>query len=336
MQPRDIVRKALRFASPPRLPVRFPLLGATDFADVGAAPAAGFKPAVEDQDEWGCVWRKTQVPNMGQVKGHPLQSLGAIAGMAAPDYDDDSRYLHIPAELDRFEREGKYVTAGIFMVLFERMHTLFGFENVLAGLLEERRAMEDLADRIVAAHLKYVENISRRFGQRVHAIGMTDDWGTQKAAFISLDLWMDFFHPRYRRLFDFMHSCGYDVWLHSCGKVNELVEGFIRAGVDAVNLQQPRALGIPEMGKRYRGRITFESLADIQSTLPKGDPALVDQDAGLLAEHWMAPEGGFVFSDYGDPAALGIRDDAIKRHMYRRFSEASQRIHGLPLPAIPT
>jgi uroporphyrinogen decarboxylase len=176
--------------------------------------------------------------------------------------------------------------------------------------------------------------VGSRFGKRLHGVTMTDDWGTQRAAFVSTALWMDFFLPRYKRLFDRMHSYGWDVWVHSCGKVNEIVEGFIQAGANAVNLQQPRALGIEEMGKRYRGRVTFESLADIQASIPTGDPAKIDADALALEKHWMLPTGGFVFSDYGDSAALGLKDDTIKRHMYRRFSEVSQRLYGSPLPPI--
>lgn len=164
---------------------------------------------------------------------------------------------------------------------------------------------------------------------------MTDDWGTQEAAFVSFSLWMEFFFPRYKKLFDRMHYYGYDVWVHSCGKVNEIVEGFIRAGVNVVNLQQPRALGIAEMGKRYRGRIAFESLADIQTTLPKNDRPGVDFDAQELSRHWMSPDGGFVFADYGDDDGIGIRDSGIKRYMYDRFSEVSARVYGERLPAPP-
>ena len=80
----------------------------------------------------------------------------------------------------------------------------------------------------------------------------------------------------------------------------------------AVHLQQPRALGIEEMGRRYRGRIAFESLADIQATLPTGDRARVDADVADLEKHWMSPEGGFVLSDYGDGAAIGVAADTKK------------------------
>lgn len=332
MTSREILKRAIHFERPPRLPVNFGAFGVSDMAGIPIEAPAGFEPSVEGEDEWGCVWRKTDLANMGQVKGHPLESSADIDRMKFPDYNDDSRYAKVPDSFEKLDAEGKYIQTGIFMVLFERMHSLYGFENVLCDLLTDRPAMEALADRIVEVHLCFVDNIGRRFGDRLQGIGMSDDWGTQEAAFVSFDLWMDFFFPRYERLFDRMHHYGYDVWVHSCGKINEIVEGYIEAGVNVVNLQQPRALGIEEMGERYRGRITFESLADIQATLPTDDRAKVDADVEVLAEHWMGPEGGFIFSDYGDDAAIGVTDPGIKRHMYEKFSEASERIYGEPLP----
>ncbi len=328
----EIVKRTIRFERPPRLAVRFGEFEQDDTAGVPLKDGAGFDPGDELVDEWGCRWEKTDVPNMGQVKGHPLTSVRQIDQMAVPDYNDDKRYEAAPQAIERAAEKGKYVTAGIFAVLFERMHMLHGFENVLSGLLLDRPAMEALADKIVETHLVLIDNLRQRFGDKIHAVGMTDDWGTQQAAFVSFDLWMDFFCPRYKRLFDAMHAAGYDVWVHSCGKVNEIVEGYIRAGVDVVNLQQPRALGIEQIGERYRGRITFESLADIQATLPTGDRRRVDEDVEMLMTHWAGADGGFVFSDYGDSAGIGVKDPDIKRYMYERFSEYSERIYGEPLP----
>ncbi len=332
MTSREIVKRAVHFRNPPRMPVQFHAFGVSDCQSISVRQASRFKPSVEGEDEWGCVWEHTEVANMGQVKGHPLEDTRGIGRLNAPDYDDDSRYVDVEEALAEFEAEGRYVGCGIFMVLFERMHSLYGFENVLCDLITDRPAMEALADRIVETHVTLVDNVGRRFGDRVDYFHMSDDWGTQNAAFVSFDMWMDFFFPRYKRIFDAMHRWGYDVWVHSCGKVNEIVEGYVEAGVNCVNLQQPRALGIEEMGRRYHGRIAFESLADIQTTLPTDDRAKVDADVAALEEHWMSPEGGFVFSDYGDDDAIGVTDPAIKRYMYGKFSEASERMYGEPLP----
>ncbi len=333
MKSKEIVKAAIYHQRPPRLPVRFGCFGVDDTAYLAAGSAASFEPEYEGQDEWGCGWEHTEVKNMGQVKRHPIQDIAGLKSSVYPDYDDNSRYKDCPAALTQAEQDGKYVMAGIFMVLFERMHSLYGFENVLSGLIADRPAVAKLADHIVEVHLCCVRNIQKRFGDRVHAFGVTDDWGTQQAAFVSFDLWMDFFFPRYKRLFDAMHAGGQDVWVHSCGKVNEIVEGYVRAGVNVVNLQQPRALGIREMGDRFRGRISFESLCDIQHTLPTDKREEVDKDVEALAQHWMSPAGGFVLSDYGDPEGIGVHDPSIKQYMYERFSAVSEKLYGQPLPA---
>lgn len=329
---RQIVSDAIHRRGPERLPVIQASLGVHDTAWLPIKTVVGFQPAVAGEDEWGCVWDRTEMKNMGQIKIHPLNEIPAdLSRCKRPDYRDDSRWSDCPAALDRAEHDGKYVLSGLFMVLFERMQGLHGFENCLMDLKLDRAAMARLAELIVETHLTYVRELHRRCGNRVHGITMSDDWGTQNAAYISSAMWMDFFFPYYKRLFDEMHRCGYDVWVHSCGKVNEIVECYIKAGVDVVNLQQPRALGIAEMGRRFRGRIAFESLCDIQRTLPSGEQRLIDEDAEALMQHWADRAGGFILSDYGDGQAIGAAPGA-KLAMYRAFSRHSERLYGRALP----
>jgi hypothetical protein len=326
----QIVKAALQFTRPERLPVRMGCFGVDDTVWVPRKNDTYEEDGVQ-KDEWGCVWAHTEMANMGQVKGHPLSDLSEIDKVRVPDYSQDWRYEDSEEALAQAEREGRYTQVGIFMVLFERMHTLASFETVLMGLLADRANAEALADLILETQISLVREAQRRFGTRLHSFSMTDDWGTQQAAFISRELWDDFFLPRYAKLFDVMHAGGQDVWVHSCGKVNEIVGGLIEAGVDAVNLQQPRALGITEMGERYRGKVAFESLADIQHTLPTCEREEIETDARDLAQHWMSPEGGFVFSDYGDGRAIGTPIEA-KQMMYEAFSQVSEEVYGKPLP----
>jgi hypothetical protein len=332
MTSREIVSRAIHFRNPPRLPVTMGCFGVDDTGWIGTKVPDAWKPSVPGEDEWGCVWEKTGVANMGQVKGSPLIDSSKLATYRPPDYSDPERYVDTGSDLDKHDRDGKYIISFIFMVLFERMHSLHGFENTLIDLYENRPAMEAMADMIADTHVTLVREMSRRFPGRIQGWHMTDDWGTQTAAFVGFDLWMDFFFPRYKRVFDAMHEAGCDVWVHSCGKINEIIEGYIRAGVNVVNLQQPRALGIREIGERYRGRIAFQSLSDIQATLPTGNRPQVTEDVEQLMAHWASPAGGFIFSDYGDDAGIGVTDRGIKRFMYDEFSRCSQTLYGQPLP----
>ena len=320
MSPYEVVRRAIEFQRPERLPLRFEALGLSDVHSVGWNQiGTGDKERRESVDEWGCVWRRTEADNMGQVKGHPLADWRALDHYRWPDPDDPAFYEGME---ERFAgSDGKYVMTSIFMLLFERMHALHGFENTLTGLYLERQRIEMLADRIVEFDLGIIRNISQRFPGRIHGLGFTDDWGTQLDLMIRPQLWTEFFKPRYKRIFDAAHAAGWHVWMHTCGKVNDIIGDLIEVGLDAINLQQPRALGIDEIGRRFRGRICFESLCDIQHTLPFKGAEEIREEAQLLLERWGTADGGFVLSDYGDGAAIGVELEK-KQIMLEAFLEA--------------
>lgn len=317
-----IVRRAVRFETPERVPIQFDSLGFSDFAGCGNC-----FPSQRNMKGWGgvgadhfgCVWEKTEVKNMGQVKGFPLKDWKALENYKWPDPDDPAYYANMPAALEKAEASGKYVTMGIFMLLFERMHSLHGFEETLVDLYLEPDLCAGLADRLVEYNMRVMSNCQAAAGKgRIHGLGFTDDWGTQQNGFVSLDFWRQFFLPRYKKMFDLAHDFGWTVHMHSCGKVNDLIEGFIEAGVNDVNLQQPRALGIEEIGSRYAGRICFNSLCDIQHTLPFKGEKEIREEAALLLGKWGTSKGGFILSDYGDGEAIGVPLEK-KRMMVRAF-----------------
>jgi len=316
----EVVRRAVEFERPERLPVRFETLGLSDVHVVKWNQiGTGDHSLRQTIDEWGCLWMRSEAENMGQVKGHPLADWSALNHYRWPDADDPALYQGME---ERFVgSEGKYVMTSIFMLLFERMHALHGFANVLTDLYLERERIEMLADRIVEFDLGIIRNVAQRFPGCIHGLGFTDDWGTQQNVFIKPDLWHEFFKPRYKRIFDACHKAGWHVWMHSCGKINAILEGLIEIGLDAINLQQPRALGIEDIGGQFRGRICFESLCDIQHTLPFKGAEDIREEAQLLLEHWATSDGGFILSDYGDGRAIGVDLDK-KQIMLDAFLEA--------------
>jgi len=316
----EVVKHAIEFGCPDRLPVRFEKLGISDVHNVKWNQiGTGDHQYRETLDEWGCRWERTETQNMGQVKGHPLEDWAALDSYRWPDPDTPAFYEGMDA---RFEGlQGKYVTCGIFMLLFERMHALHGFENTLIDLMQERVTMERLADRIMKFDLGIIENLSRRFPGQIHGFLVTDDWGSETSTLIHPKLWRDFFQPRYRRLFKAIHAAGWHVWLHSCGQIEAIVDPLIEVGVNVLNLQQPRVFDIPAFGKQFAGRVCFASLCDIQRTLPLATVEEIELEANLLLNHWATPQGGFILSDYGDGEAIGVPVDR-KQVMLNAFMRA--------------
>jgi hypothetical protein len=315
----EIIKRAIEFDNPPRIGIRFDEIGLNDTYVVTFGYGKDYAPVHPDADEWGCIKEKTDLRNMGQVKHHPIQTMDDMKGYAFPDAEDEARYEIIDTILP-FAGD-RYVLGYIGNGIFEQLHFLHGFAESLTDMYLNPSLIEKLLDIIMNFQIGLIENYQKLFPGTIHGITTTDDWGTQQAIFISVPMWRDFFRPRYEKLIDTAHKHGMHFWLHSCGRVNDLLPEFIDLGLDVINLQQPRALGIEEIGKSFRGKICFESLVDIQRTLPNGTPDEIEEEARLLLEYWSMPEGGFILSDYDESEAIEASYEQKKR-MFEAFKKA--------------
>ncbi len=137
----EIVQRAIHFDNPSRLPVNFGCFGISDFGWIPRPnlPEEDARWEAERTDIWGCRWERTEMANMGQVKGHPMAGPDDLAHLRVPDYTDDRRYAGAEEALRQAEAEGRYIVSGIFMVLVERMESLLGFENLFAGVLDDEQ-----------------------------------------------------------------------------------------------------------------------------------------------------------------------------------------------------
>ena len=136
----------------------------------------------------------------------------------------------VKKDLDGVDREEKVVWVMLRVGLFERMHSFMGFENTLLSLYTEPEALKDLIDAYAEYRYKIMEKVLEYYKPDV--VSVHDDYGTQRALFMSPDSWREFFKGHLKRFADLLHSKGVMFALHCCGKVDTLVGEFIEIGVD--------------------------------------------------------------------------------------------------------
>ena len=325
MTSREIVKRAIHFQSPPRLPffqheVDFVPDDVCDCWEMDRAKKGWFFDAVEGttEDDWGCRWLHSDTRNMGQVVFHPLADWAKLASFRPPDPRDPFYFERLPELLDTAGE--RYVIVTSHFTLIERLHMLHGFSETLVDFYERPREIERLLDIILGFKIEQLDELARRHGDRVDGIFLTDDWGSQQNAFVGVEMFRQFFLDRYARLFSSIHAHGWDVILHSCGRVNSLVPSFIEAGVDVLNMQQPQLYGLEEFGKTFAGRVAFLTTTDIQKTLPAMDPDLVREEARKLVRYWSTEKGGLIVFNYGHGEAIGVSPETTDV-MFKAFSE---------------
>jgi hypothetical protein len=326
MTSREIVARAIEFRAPPRLPFwqdAMPNVPNDVCAcwEMDRAKRGWFFDCAAE-DDWGCGWAATDQPNMGQVVHHPLADWSRLDAYRPPDPRDPFYFARLDECLA--QAGDRYVAVTSHFNLIERLHMLRGFAAAMSDFCTEPAKVERVLDMILDFKLALFDELHRRFRDRIQGLFLTDDWGSQQGTFISGRMFDEFFARRYRTLVAAVHGHGWHFMLHSCGKINQFVPRFIELGVDVLNMQQPRAYGIEEIGRQFAGKVCFLTTADIQATIPSGDPERIRAEVAALVEHWSTPAGGLIVFNYGHDEAIGATA-AATRLMFAEFRRLMQR-----------
>ncbi|GKX29869.1 hypothetical protein SH1V18_23490 [Vallitalea longa] len=327
MKSYEIMKRNIEFKCPERIGLRFNSLGVSDVyriytqiprslredRDIKINMNKKPRPFKNFMDEWGCGWDKdanTGSGDMGMVVDNPLKDWSMLDDLPIPDPYAEGRFDGLEEALE--SAGDKYIQLNSPQCLFERMHFLRGFENLLMDIYTEPDKVKKLADKVIDYQIGIVKEAYRLSEGRINCFDTTDDWGTQNSLLISPDLWREIFKPRYKRLMDVIKECGMHIRFHTDGKVNDLMEDFIELGFDIVNIHQPQLLGIEEIGEKYAGRICFEASIDIQATLPTGDKKAIEDEVKKLIEYWSTPKGGLIAVEYRYLDAIGATKESLQ------------------------
>ena len=313
MDSRERVKASLEFTGPDRIPFNMFVSGESDVhharGGYGSDPREDRSDPLHIVDHFGCAFARSSPLTMGQPTDHPMPDIRRLDAYRFPDPCSEARLAPIGGSLAR--AGDRYVTTSvIWYTFFERMHFIHGFRETLEDLYLNRDYMEEFADRVTDYNVAVVNEVARRWGDRIDGFRMSDDWGGQQTTLVSGEMFRSFFMPRYERLFGTIKDHGMHVWLHSCGNIIDFMPLFIEVGVDAVNLQQPRIFDIEEMGRRFAGKICFNVPVDIQNTMPHGPLEDIRAEAQLLVDNLATDAGGIVANEHPDYAGNGI--DPIK------------------------
>ncbi|KPK47709.1 MAG: hypothetical protein AMK72_08110 [Planctomycetes bacterium SM23_25] len=243
-------------------------------------------------DEWGCIWECKEDGVIGEVKRPPLAEWFALDHYRLPwetlegaDWD----------AVDRAQRENlagpkQFMLCGTGVRPFERMQFLRGTENLYVDLAYGTAEVRALCDRVHEFFMKELDGWVRT---DCDGISFQDDWGAQDALLVSPDLWRDLFKPLYKAYCEVIHAGGKKAFMHSDGHIAAIYEDLVEVGVDAVN-SQLFCMDIEDLGRRFKGRITFWGEIDRQHVLPFGTAREVRAAVGRVRRAFEDPSGGLI------------------------------------------
>lgn len=200
-----------------------------------------------------------------------------------------------PGLVPRRETSGdRYVLARFWFCYFERLWFLRGMENALTDFYLYPDEIHKLFRRLTDFYLRMMERACAE--TEVDGFFVSDDLGTQKSTFFSLEIFREFFKPYYKELFDKAHELGTHFWLHCCGNIKSFLPDFIEIGLDVIHPIQKYTMDEREIAALYGDQICIFAGFDVQHTIPFGTLEDVRKEVRYMLDTYWRDSGRLIMT----------------------------------------
>jgi uroporphyrinogen decarboxylase len=268
-------------------------------------------------DRWGVVWaggiaatseRETEI--QGYPVNHPLADLSKLDDYPFPDPDEAGI---MDGLMEGWDKETTLIVGEICFPVQDRAHLLMGLENFCIALIDQ----PELVRRLLQCITDYQIGIIQRYlGMGAAIIRALDDYGGQASLLLGPKQWRRFIKPELARIIATAKQGGALFWLHSCGRIMEIVPDLVEIGVDILDPVQVRANNQAEVKRLYGDKICLMGGIDTQQLLTLGTPDEISEGVRAATEV-LAPGGGFILA----PDTL----IPVSEANYQAYLEAGER-----------
>ncbi|MBN1437151.1 MAG: hypothetical protein JW936_08750 [Sedimentisphaerales bacterium] len=190
---------------------------------------------------------------------------------------------------------------------FEQMHPVAGHENMLMGMALEPHWVADMVDVYSDLTIKHLEVLFAEEG-KPDGFFFYEDMGFKNKPFMSPKMYEELVMPGHKKLFDYAHSLGCKVIVHSCGFVEPLIPGLIKAGMDCLQAMEVKAgMDMPHLFDLFGDQIAFFGNIDVR-TLISNDLDAVDQELQKKIIPVISQGGSYILhSDHSEPPEVNYQ-----------------------------
>ena len=173
-----------------------------------------------------------------------------------------------------------YRLSGFWTCFYHNVADLFGMEEYFVKMHTQPEIVDAVTDRVCQFYWEANERFFAAAGDLVDGFFFGNDFGTQQSLICGPRQFDRFIMPWFRKFAKQGRQHGYQVVLHSCGSIHDVIERLIEAGVDCLHPLQAKAANMDAetLARDFRGRVAFCGGIDAQHLLTHGSPEDIVSD----------------------------------------------------------
>ena len=206
---------------------------------------------------------------------------------------------------------------------FEQMHPVCGHECMLMGMALDPEWIKDMVMTYAEFTIMHLEVLFKEEGLPDY-MWFYEDMGLKERPFMSPEMYEDIMQPGHASLFEYSHSKGKKVIVHSCGFIEPLVSGLVDAGMDCLQAMEVKAgMDMPRIARKLGGKISFCGNIDIR-IISSNDRRLIDAELERKILPLSDAGSGFiVHSDHSIPPE--VEHDSLV-YFFEQGSKMASRV----------
>ncbi len=196
---------------------------------------------------------------------------------------------------------------------YDRTQGIPGSERLLIAMAQEPEWPADMFMTVSQLIVDAGEYLISE-GVEFDGVFVYDDNGYRNASLFSPAAYKQQLQPAHKLVYDWAHSHGFKVILHSCGCVKELIPYYLEAGLDCLQpLEVKAGMDLIELKKQYDGRLAFMGGIDVRC-MANPDPRAIEDEISTKIPFAMKGGGYIYHSDHSVP-------DNVSFEQYKRTIE---------------
>ena len=221
---------------------------------------------------------------------HHDQSISLNEGCMIRDRESFEKYQWPDPDNHNYEAVGRmseYMPDGMKAIVcgpggvLENVVRIVGYDNLCFMMIDEPELAKDIFDAVGGVLLKHY-SIAAQF-ESVGALMINDDWGFKTQTMISPSQLREYVIPWHKKYAEAAHKAGKAVMMHSCGKLDEVMDDIINViKFDGKHSYEDAIHPVEEAYETLRGKIAVLGGIDLDFLCRSSEEDVIKRSRAMM------------------------------------------------------